>query len=46
MGVFPTEAGFGTDESVDVSKNPLLEDTGITWAVGGVDGTTQVACYC
>ena len=43
MGVFPTEAGFGTDESVDVSKNPLLEDTGITWAVGGVDGTTQVA---
>jgi hypothetical protein len=42
MGVFPTDAGFGSDENVDVSKNPLLEDTGITWAVGGVDGTTQM----
>jgi hypothetical protein len=38
MGVFPTEAGFGSDEDVDVSKNPLLEDTGIMWASGGLDG--------
>jgi hypothetical protein len=38
MGVFPTEFGFGTDETVDVSKNPLLEDTGIMWASGGLDG--------
>jgi hypothetical protein len=38
MGVFPTELGFGTDETVDVSKNPLLEDTGITWPSGGLDG--------
>ena len=38
MGVFPTDAGFGSDEDVDVSQNPLLEDTGIMWAVGGLDG--------
>jgi hypothetical protein len=38
MGVFPTEEGFGSNEDVDVSQNPLLEDTGITWAVGGLDG--------
>lgn len=38
MGVFPTTDGFGTDESLDVSNNPLLEDTGIMWAVGGLDG--------
>lgn len=38
MGVFPTEAGFGSNEEVDVSKNPLLEDTGIMWASGGLDG--------
>jgi len=38
MGVFPTEEGFGSNEDVDVSKNPLLEDTGIMWAVGGLDG--------
>lgn len=38
MGVFPTDAGFGSNEDVDVSQNPLLEDTGIKWAVGGLDG--------
>lgn len=38
MGVFPTDAGFGSDEDVDVSNNPLLEDTGIMWSVGGLDG--------
>ena len=38
MGVFPTEEGFGSNEDVDVSQNPLLEDTGIMWAVGGLDG--------
>lgn len=37
MGVFPTTDGFGSSE-VDVSKNPLLADTGIKWPVGGVDG--------
>jgi hypothetical protein len=38
MGVFPTEEGFGTNEDVDVSANPLLEDTGILWPSGGLDG--------
>ena len=38
MGVFPTEEGFGSNEDVDVSQNPLLEDTGIMWSVGGLDG--------
>lgn len=38
MGVFPTTDGFGTDENLDVSNNPLLEDTGIMWAVGGLEG--------
>jgi len=38
IGVFPTEEGFGSNEDVDVSQNPLLEDTGIEWAVGGLDG--------
>jgi len=37
MGVFPTTSGFGTDES-NVSGNPLLEDTGIKWPDGGLDG--------
>jgi GNAT superfamily N-acetyltransferase len=37
MGVFPTTDGFGSSE-VDVSKNPLLAETGIKWPVGGVDG--------
>lgn len=38
MGVFPTDAGFGSDEDVDVSNNPLLEDTGIMWPTGDLDG--------
>jgi hypothetical protein len=38
MGVFSTLDGFGSDEEVDVSKNPLLEDTGIMWGLGGLDG--------
>ena len=38
MGVFPTEQGFGSNEDMDVSKNPLLEDTGIMWPSGGLDG--------
>jgi hypothetical protein len=38
MGVFPTEQGFGSNEYMDVSKNPLLEDTGIMWPSGGLDG--------
>lgn len=42
MGVFSTLDGFGTDETVDVSSNPLLEDTGLTWSVGSVDGETQI----
>ncbi|HQR21880.1 MAG TPA: PLxRFG domain-containing protein [Burkholderiaceae bacterium] len=33
MWVFPTVDGFGSDASVDVSDNPLLEDTGIV--IGG-----------
>lgn len=38
MGVFATEAGFGSNEKLDVSDNPLLEDTGLKWAYGSVDG--------
>ena len=38
MGVFPTEQGFGSNEDMDVSKNPLLEDIGIMWPSGGLDG--------
>lgn len=38
MGVFPTIGGFGSDEAVDVSDNPLLADTGLTWPSGGPDG--------
>jgi len=30
MGVFPTDAGFGSSEA-DVSGNPLLADTGLEW---------------
>jgi hypothetical protein len=38
MGVFPTISGFGTRE-VDVSNNPLLEETGLMWPYGSPDGT-------
>jgi hypothetical protein len=38
MGVFPTISGFGARE-VDVSNNPLLEETGLTWPYGSPDGT-------
>lgn len=34
MGVFATEAGFGTQE-FDASENPLLADTGIEWMQDG-----------
>jgi hypothetical protein len=37
MGVFPTSDGFGTSD-LDVNDNPLLEDTGIKWPSGGLDG--------
>lgn len=33
MGVYPTEAGYGTDGG-DVSDNPLLVDTGLVWSYG------------
>jgi hypothetical protein len=42
MGVFPTEQGFGSNEDMDVSKNPLLEDTGIMWPSGGLDGEMKI----
>lgn len=38
MGVFPSISGFGTREEVDVSQNPLLEETGLMWPYGGPDG--------
>jgi hypothetical protein len=40
MGVFPTTNGFGTSE-IDVNDNPFLEDTGIKWGLGGIDGEMQ-----
>jgi hypothetical protein len=42
MGVFPTEQGFGSNENIDVSKNPLLEDTGIMWPSGGLNGKMKI----
>lgn len=38
MGVFPSISGFGTREEVDVSQNPLLEETDLMWPYGGPDG--------
>lgn len=39
MGVFATEAGFGSGATeLDVTDNPLLADTGITWPWGSLDG--------
>ena len=39
MGVFPTVAGFGSGATdVDISDNPLMADTGITWPYGSPDG--------
>lgn len=38
MGVFATEAGFGTNENFDPANNPLLADTGIRWPYGSLDG--------
>jgi len=37
MGVFATEAGFGSSD-LDVADNPLLADTGIKWPWGVTDG--------
>ena len=38
MGVFATEAGFGTNADFDPLDNPLLADTGIKWPYGSLDG--------
>lgn len=38
MAVFPTAAGFGSNETFDPADNPLLADTGLTWGYGSADG--------
>lgn len=38
MAVFPTAAGFGSNEEFDPANNPLLADTGLTWGYGSTDG--------
>lgn len=38
MGVFATEAGFGSTNEFNAEDNPLLADTGIKWPYGSVDG--------
>ena len=39
MGVFPTEAGFGSgDTELNVADNPLLGDSGLKWPYGSPDG--------
>ena len=38
MGVFASEAGFGSDETVSSTENPMLADTGLTWPYGSLDG--------
>lgn len=35
MGVFSTEAGFGSSEEINVADNPLLGETGLTWDYKG-----------
>lgn len=40
MAVYPTSDGFGSSD-LDVSENPLLEDTGLKWSFGSVDGEQQ-----
>lgn len=39
MGSFATEAGFGTgNEGLDVTDSPMLQDTGLMWPYGSLDG--------
>lgn len=39
MGVFPTQAGFGSGATeIDISDNPLMADTGLMWPYGGPNG--------
>ena len=39
MGVFPTQAGFGSGATeIDISDNPLMADTGLMWPYGGPSG--------
>lgn len=38
MGSFSTASGFGSNEEMDVSDNPMLEDTGLTWGWGSLIG--------
>jgi accessory colonization factor AcfC len=43
MGVFSTTDGYGDGgiTESDIEGNPLLADTGLRWAVGGLDGQTK-----
>jgi hypothetical protein len=41
MGIFPTNVGFGSNESFDPSDNPLLQETNFEWPIGGIDGPKQ-----
>ena len=36
MGVFASEAGFGSDETVSSTENPMLADTGLTWPMAAL----------
>lgn len=45
LGVFPTNAGFGSDATFDPAQNPLLADTGLEWPVGGPDSTVMAPVY-
>jgi len=38
MGVFASEAGFGSEETASSTENPMLADTGLTWPYGSLDG--------
>lgn len=40
MAVYATSDGYGTNEQ-DVNDNPMLEDTGLEWHMGGLDGPRQ-----
>jgi predicted GNAT family acetyltransferase len=43
MGSFATEAGFGSGATeINVEDNPMLQDTGIRWGYGSVEGEQKI----
>ncbi len=38
LAVYASETGFGSEETVSSTENPMLADTGLTWPSGSLDG--------